>query len=158
MRRLPTAAELDEFHVLVVRTDHGDEPSWRTVVAELTRPWGDGGHEALVHVVDDRAWAGADVDDVLRAAAANEELSVVFVADAVTMASAHHALLAVTTVPAEEYENFEEYEGIHAFGREFRTTPAGVHDIHANLSLGNMDFEEFAEAAHEDLEKVYRAV
>lgn len=47
--------------------------------------------------------------------------------------------------------------GIRRFGREFRTTPAGLHDIHANLSIANMDFEEYAAAAHEDPEKVFRS-
>ncbi|MFD9303212.1 DUF6924 domain-containing protein [Streptomyces sp. NPDC060048] len=44
---------------------------------------------------------------------------------------------------------------VHAQGSEFRTTPAGVHDIHANLSIANMDFEEFAAAAHEAPDQVY---
>ncbi|GEB57379.1 DUF6924 domain-containing protein [Streptomyces gardneri] len=47
--------------------------------------------------------------------------------------------------------------GIRRFGREFRTTPAGLHDIRANLSIANMDFEEYAAAAHEDPEKVFRS-
>lgn len=157
MRSLPTTADLDEFHALVIRTDFGNEQSWRAVTAELLQPWGDGNYEPLVHFIDDSAWAGASVDDVLEAASANQELSVVFVADSVPMSSAHHGLLAVTTIPAEEYENFEEYEGIREFGREFRTAPARAHDIQANLSIANMDFEEYAAAAHEDPEKVFRS-
>ncbi|WP_443058300.1 DUF6924 domain-containing protein [Streptomyces sp. NBC_00820] len=40
---------------------------------------------------------------------------------------------------------------------EFRTTPAGVHDIHANLSIGNMGFEEYAGWAHDDPEGIHRS-
>ncbi|WP_407703926.1 DUF6924 domain-containing protein [Streptomyces smaragdinus] len=31
--------------------------------------------------------------------------------------------------------------------REFRTTPAAAHDVHANLSVGNVDFRKFAHQA-----------
>lgn len=159
MRELPTDTERDEFHALVVRTDYGDESTWEAVTAELMQPWGDdGSYEALVHFVDDPAWAGATVDEVLEAASADDELSVLSVADSVTMGSAHHALLAVTTRTEQEDEAFEEeYEGTREFGREFRTIPSEVHWIHANLSLANMDFEEYAAAAHEDPEKVFRS-
>ncbi|MGR4877896.1 DUF6924 domain-containing protein [Streptomyces sp. LARHCF249] len=158
MRELPTDTDRDEFHALVVRTDYGDEPAWKAVTAELMKPWGDDGcYEALVHFVDDPAWAGATVDEVLEAASANDELSVLFVADSVTMSSAHHALLAVATSEEEDEPFEEDDEGIHEFGREFRTVPTEVHWIHANLSLANLDFEEYAQAAHEDPEKVFRS-
>jgi hypothetical protein len=42
-------------------------------------------------------------------------------------------------------------------GREFRTVPSGVHSIHANLELANMDFEDFLSSAHEDSERVFRS-
>ncbi|MFJ6496739.1 DUF6924 domain-containing protein [Streptomyces virginiae] len=142
---LPPVAERDEFEALIIRTDYADEQAWQAVTAALTQPWGN----RDIYVVDDPAWSGASVDEVLQAVSADEELSVFFLADHVTMRSPHHALLAVTAVPEEEYE------GIVEFGREFRTTPAGVHDIHANLSIANMDFEDYAAAAHEDPEKVF---
>ncbi|WP_374196217.1 hypothetical protein [Streptomyces sp. ISL-10] len=34
--------------------------------------------------------------------------------------------------------------------RQFRTVPAGVHTVHANLSIADMDSEDFAEAALTD--------
>lgn len=40
--------------------------------------------------------------------------------------------------------------------REFRTCPAAVHDVHANLSIANVDFEEFAEEASTDTDGVLR--
>ncbi|CAM5276777.1 hypothetical protein SAVIM338S_00070 [Streptomyces avidinii] len=158
MRPLPAVPERDEFQVLIVRIDYADEQAWQAVAAALMQPWGDRAYDAQVCFVNDPVWAGATADEVLRAVSADEELSVVFLADQVTMGSAHQALLAVTTIPREEYERFEEYEGIRAFGSEFRTTPAGVHDIHANLSIANMDFEEFAAAAHEAPDQVYSSL
>ncbi|MFG3283437.1 transposase [Streptomyces sp. NPDC048111] len=42
--------------------------------------------------------------------------------------------------------------------REFRTAPAGVHDVHANLSIGNMDYAEFADAASDGPDRIYRSI
>lgn len=147
--------ERDEFQALIVRTDYTDEQAWQAVTVALMQSWGDRDYDAQVCFVDHSVWAGATADEVLRAVSADEELSVVFLADQVTMGSARQPLLAATTIPREEYERFEEYEGIREFGGEFRTTPAGVHEIHANLSIANMDFEEFAAAAHEAPDQVY---
>jgi len=81
---------------------------------------------------------------------------VVFVADSTTMRTAHHALLAVTTMTREDFDDDEDYEAVVEIGREFRTVPSGVHSIHVNLELANMDFEEFLSSAHEDSERVFR--
>ncbi|MFJ4771057.1 DUF6924 domain-containing protein [Streptomyces uncialis] len=40
--------------------------------------------------------------------------------------------------------------------REFRTTPAATHDMHANLAVGNLVFEEYAREALSDPEGVLR--
>ncbi|MBT2445156.1 hypothetical protein J7E93_34750 [Streptomyces sp. ISL-36] len=136
---------------LVIRIDYGDESAWHAVRAALAED-----PDLSAHIVDDPLWAGAPADEVLAAVGADEELSVVFLADAATMASAHHALLAVTTVTRAECEDDEEYALLTGFGDRFRTVPAGVHDVHANLSLATMGFEEYAEAAHEDPEGIFR--
>ncbi|MDX2592844.1 hypothetical protein PV343_11340 [Streptomyces sp. WI03-4A] len=54
------------------------------------------------------------------------------------MQAESHALLAVTTLPREDCVDDEDYEQLTEFGREFRSVPAEVHDIHANLSIGNL--------------------
>ncbi|AVH56910.1 MULTISPECIES: DUF6924 domain-containing protein [Streptomyces] len=157
---LPEIVGRDEFAALIIRTDYGDESAWQAVVAELTRPWGDGGeYEAQVHLVDDRVWGGVTSDEVLDAVRRDEELSVVFLADRVTMQSAHRALLALT--PSDEDEDLDPmyYQELidSPPPREFRTVPVGVHEIHGNLLIGNMDFEEFAEVAFADPEGVFRS-
>jgi uncharacterized protein DUF6924 len=147
MRTLPKA---DGYYpdLLVIRTDYHDEQAWQAVKAALAEPWGVKGEESVqdVSYVDDPAWADASVDTVLAALEENEEhgeygeygWSVVFIADHVTMAGNPGKLLAVNT-EIEDDENVEDYQ------REFRTEPRQrPHDIHCNLSLGNMDFEDFA--------------
>ncbi|MEV6425939.1 hypothetical protein [Streptomyces sp. NPDC051662] len=54
---------------------------------------------------------------------------------------------AVAVLAREECDSDEEFE---ADGGEFRTVPAGVHEMHANLMIANLSFGDFKEAAEED--------
>ncbi|MFE7266521.1 DUF6924 domain-containing protein [Streptomyces sp. NPDC057592] len=85
-----------EFDALVVRTDHDDDRAWRDLAAALMEPWGDRQYEAQIHFINDPVWAGATADEVLTAVSADEDLSVVFLADRVSMQAEHHPLLAIT--------------------------------------------------------------
>lgn len=157
MRALPAVTGRDELAVLVVRTDYHDDQAWQVVTAALMEPWGDRPYEAHVHFIDDPAWAGAAVDEALDAIRADENLPVVFLADRTTMQAESHPLLAVTTLTRKDCLDDEDYEQLTEFGREFRTVPAGVHDVHANLDIGNLGFEEYAGWAHDDPERIYRS-
>ncbi|WP_241965328.1 DUF6924 domain-containing protein [Streptomyces sp. MH60] len=68
-----------------------------------------------------------------------------------------HPLLAVTALTREECVDEEDYEQLTEFSRGFRTVPAGLHDVHANQSIGNLGFEEYAAWAHGDPEGIYRS-
>ncbi|GAB7110347.1 hypothetical protein JCM4814A_86620 [Streptomyces phaeofaciens JCM 4814] len=157
MRVLPAVTRHDGFAALVVRTDYADEQAWRDVAAALLEPWGDRPHDAHVHFVDDPAWAEATVDEVLAAVRADEDLAVVFLADRTALRAGDHALLAVTTLTREECVDDADYAQLTEYGSAFRTVPAGVHDVHANLSIGNLGFEEYAAWADDDPEGVYRS-
>ncbi|RZU43857.1 hypothetical protein EV284_1308 [Streptomyces sp. BK022] len=137
-----------EFDAVVIRTDYTDERAWRALAATLP---------PHVHVVDDPSWSGATVDRVLTATRDAEDLSVVFLADTTTTHSRPPALLAVTTLTREDCEDAEDHARLTESGPTFRTTPAGVPDIHANLSLGNLGFEEYAAWAGESPDGVYRS-
>ncbi|MFD5898545.1 DUF6924 domain-containing protein [Streptomyces sp. NPDC060366] len=156
MRTLPVVPRRDEFDALVVRTDYCDDRAWQDVAAEMMESWGDRQYEAHVHFINDPAWAEATADEVLTAVSTDEDLSVVFLADRVSMQTEHHPLLAVTTLTREDCVDDEDYEQLTEFGREFRTVPAGGNEIYANLSIGNLGFEEFAAWAHDDPERIYQ--
>ncbi len=91
----------------------------------------------------------------------DEYLSVVFLADRHTMQSPTQALLALTTVwedegdldPVHYQELIESPEP-----RGFRAAPAAVHAVHANVTLGNMGFAEFAAAASAQPDQVLRPI
>ncbi|MGW0966664.1 DUF6924 domain-containing protein [Streptomyces sp. NPDC002516] len=157
MRALPAVTGRDELAALVVRTDYHDDQAWQVVMAALMKPWGDRPYKAHVHFIDDPAWAGATVDEALNAIRADENLRVVFLADRTSMQAESHPLLAVTTLTRKDCLDDEDYEQLTEFGREFRTVPAGVHDVHANLNIGNLGFEEYAGWAHDDPERIYRS-
>ncbi|WP_237522451.1 hypothetical protein [Streptomyces sp. SID1328] len=137
-----------EFDAVVIRTDYAHQRAWRALVATLAQH---------VHFVDDPSWSGAPVDDILTATRDADDLSVVFLADTTTMRSAPPTLLAITTLTREDCEDDEDYARLTESGRTFRTTPAGVPGIHANLSLGNLGFEEYAAWAGENPDGVYRS-
>ncbi|MFE5710247.1 DUF6924 domain-containing protein [Streptomyces sp. NPDC056501] len=159
-RALPEIVGRDTFDALVIRTDFSDDESWKAVVGELRGPWGPSGEfPAGVRVVDAPAWSGATADEVLAAVDEDEYLSVVFLADLHTMQSPARALLALSTIWEDESDLDPVYyqELIESpEPREFRAAPAAVHDIHVNLTLGNMGFAEFAAAASTEPDQVLR--
>lgn len=117
---------------LVMRTDFGDEGAWDAVRAAL-----DGaGEYPLATYVSERRFAGVEVQalvDEEAAAAEDDQIFYLFLADAVTMKDPDHAVLAV--------DLYEEP------GRTFRVPARWFPDISANLSISNMDFAEYADSA-----------
>ncbi|MEU9046986.1 MULTISPECIES: DUF6924 domain-containing protein [unclassified Kitasatospora] len=154
---LPAIADRDEFAALVIRTDFGDDEAWQAVLTELSKPWefdGSDDVDPYLHILDDPAWSGATPDDVVAALSGDRELSIVYLADRVTMKDHEHTLLAVSVPTREEYASDEEFE---AHGGAVRTVPAGIGDIHANLSIANLDFADVVEAARIDPAGIFRS-
>lgn len=151
MRTLTGVEDHEHLGALVIRTDFDHPEVWSAVREALTRSVD--GEPSRPLVVDDPAWAGASADEIRQAVLAHEglgeTLSAAFVADRTTMRSPHHALLAVLTAGPEDFEDEEDYAAAVEYGTEFRVVPAGAYEVHANLDIGNMGFEEYAEAARD---------
>jgi hypothetical protein len=120
---------------LVVRTHFGDDEAWRLLCEEIARP-SDEGFTADVEFVNDPAFERFDADALKAAMPANDTVSVLFVADETTLASADHPVLVVDLV---------EFEG--EVLRPFRSIPAELWGIESNLNIANMDWSDFADAA-----------
>ncbi|MFJ2853900.1 DUF6924 domain-containing protein [Streptomyces rubiginosohelvolus] len=153
-KELPEIVRADEWAPLVIRTDYTDDDAWREVVAALARAVeGARDWEAAVHLVEDRRWDGVTGAEALAAAARDEELSVVFLADEVTMRSPLRPLLALD-LGADHDEDLDPvyYQELidSPPPREVRVTPDAVHMVHGNLQLANVDFAEFVEEAAAD--------
>ncbi|GGW75473.1 hypothetical protein GCM10010503_61430 [Streptomyces lucensis JCM 4490] len=115
---------------LVLRADFRDDAAWRAVCAEI-----DAAEEySTATFVSDPRFAGVTVQALLdeeAAAAEEDKVFHVFLADAVTMTDAEHRLLAVDL--ADEP------------GRTFRVPPRWFPDVSVNLGIANMDFAEYAD-------------
>ncbi|WP_254875694.1 DUF6924 domain-containing protein [Streptomyces sp. CAI 127] len=104
---------------------------------------------------------GVTGDEAVAAAARDEELSVVFLADEVTMRSPLRPLLALD-LGADDDEDLDPmyYQELidSPPPREVRVLPDAVHMVHGNLQLANVDFPEFVEDAAADPDGVVRDV
>jgi hypothetical protein len=127
---------------VVIRTDFDDEETWEEVLAAMAEPWG-GEFESTSYVVNDREWDGATSETVKRAVPADSDLWVVFLADSETMTSPEHTLLAV---------NLDDDGG----DAEFRILPNEASGMGVSLGLGNMEYEEWAEVAAQNVDGVFR--
>jgi hypothetical protein len=133
MQQFPETEE-----ALVIRTDFSDDGTWHAVVAEMRMPHSV--FRANLHLIDESGLSGLSVAQIARRA--GPERSFLFVADSVTMTHPEHPLLVV-----------DLYEGSL---REFRVIPEAVGVIENNLSLANVDFEEFMESC--DADGIFRSV
>jgi len=157
--RLAWPAGRDEDAALIFRTDYDDERAWLAVKAALMTAWGDDDDfEPYVHIVDDSRWAGITPVQVLSEASLHAERGgVIYLADRDSMGEAPVTLLALSLLTREQCESDEEFEAYGgAFGGAFRVVPKGVHEMNANLMIANLDFGDFADAARDDPEGIFR--
>ncbi|WP_433087485.1 DUF6924 domain-containing protein [Dactylosporangium sp. CA-052675] len=120
----------DDLSSLVLRTDFTDDAAWIEIQTVT-------GADGATYVNDTR-YLGVTIQDLVEADAAAAEdakLTYLFIADATTMTDPERPLLAV--------DLYDEP------GRTFRVPPRWYADVSANLSIANMDFNEFADAADE---------
>ncbi|MFD3940996.1 DUF6924 domain-containing protein [Streptomyces sp. NPDC058611] len=122
----------DDLTSLVLRTDFGDEGAWDAVRAALDAA----GEYPHATYVSDLRFAGVDLQALLNEEAAAEEddqIVYMFLADATTMDDPGHPVLALDLCDEP--------------GRTFRVPAQWFPDVAANLSIANMDFADFADAA-----------
>lgn len=124
MQKLP---QPDDLTSLVLRVDFRDDDRWNALVDAL---------DEAATCVSDPAFDGVTIDDVVaadRAAAEDDRLFDLFVADAVTLSDDEQLLLAVD-LDAQP-------------GRTFRVPAEFFVDVSANLAIANVDFADFADSA-----------
>ena len=121
---------------LVIRTDFADEAAWEAIIEAVQQPVGDFPYFADVVFLADADFDGLDKDQLRGLVPEGFPHSYLVVADRVAIASAEHPLLVVDLQDEP--------------GREFRAIPSTVQDIAVNLSISNMDFEDFVVGVGED--------
>ncbi|OEJ48462.1 hypothetical protein AR457_34400 [Streptomyces agglomeratus] len=122
----------DDLTSLVLRTDFGDDGAWDAVRAALDAA-GEYPHATYVSELRFAGVGGQALMDEEAAADEDAQIIHIFLADAATMKDPGHPLLAVDLSDEP--------------GRTFRLPAQWFPDVSANLSIANMDFAEFADAA-----------
>ena len=125
-------------HPLVIRTDFENEQAWKAVCELIRAPVRDGEDEfyAYVEFLEESDYRNLTKEELLAIVPRGYNYSFFFVVDRAAIANPDFAILVV-----------DLHEPL---GRCFRAIPSEIQGIENNLSLANMDFEEFAEAVNKD--------
>lgn len=131
---------------LVLRTDFSNDAVWQKVCAKISEPQTDLNFLANVEFLSERRYEGWGLSEVLSGTlpfGANYEKpakgynwAFLFLADAETITHPEHPLLVIDLLDER--------------GKAFRCTPSAIQSIENNLSISNMDFEEFADCVEDD--------
>ncbi|MFC7327935.1 DUF6924 domain-containing protein [Marinactinospora rubrisoli] len=114
---------------LIVRTDHSDDEVWAQVVQAVKAPSERDGFLAHVDLLDDPAYAGATMEQVMALVPSGYQRGFLMIADEQTIQDTRRPLLLVDLYSDP--------------GLTFRATPGAIQSIEINLSIGNMDFRDF---------------
>jgi hypothetical protein len=117
----------------LIRTDFSDDAAWQALALAAAAPNEDG-FRAYLAVIDDRGFEGA-APAALAELATGTGHACLIVADAAAIAQDEHPLLCIELAAPQ---------------RSFRVIPAELWGVENNLSLANMDFEDFADVVDED--------
>jgi hypothetical protein len=121
----------------VLRTDFSNEPGWESICASIQEPVGD--FSAYVDFISDPDFNGLAVEQLL--ACVPEDLqdfghTFMFIVDHIALTHPDH--------PIQVVDLYTEP------GRVFRVIPSEMWAVQNNLSIANMDFEDFFDAADKD--------
>ena len=120
----------------VLRTDFSDQKAWESLRAAIATPSKDG-FLAYVDYLDDPAYRDLTPDQVLALVPEESEHAILIVADATALATPEMPLLAIELWWEDR-------------GRRIRVIAEKLWSIENNLSISNMGFEDFVDAAGED--------
>lgn len=131
MKQIP-----DTENAPVLRTDFSDQNTWGKICALIQKPVGLLRFRAYVNFIDDVQYMDITKDQLLELIPGNYNHSYIMIVDGTAISHPEHPLLII-----ELYEDP---------GREFRAIPSQIQSIENNLSIANMDFEDFAASLDED--------
>lgn len=144
------AAFSEQAATPLLRVDFTDDAAWRLVVAGVTADDVESGYTPLISVHDDPTLDGADAAAVAAAYdRSNETGGQVLLADSTSMSEAAAGGEATVVCLDLSVTEEDEAEFGWVFARSFRCALDQVASLEANLSLANLDFADFADAADE---------
>ena len=110
----------------MLRTDFTDDAGWASLCVAIQLPQSDDDFDACVECFSDPAFSGVTADQLV---ALNSGHTFIFVVDSMAIADPDHPVLVV-----DLHDNP---------GRTFRVVPSEMWGVENNLSLANMDFDDF---------------
>lgn len=120
----------------MLRTDFSDEVAWKQVCVAILEPDPEFGFTANLELVSDPEFAGLTLELLASIVGKSATPSFVFLVDQTALSHAEHPILVVDLV--------------HEPGRTFRVIPSEMWAAENNVSIANMSFAEFADAAGAD--------
>jgi tetratricopeptide (TPR) repeat protein len=120
-------------NALVLRTDFSDESAWESICAAIQNPENE--FTANVDFVSDPQNKDITTANLGAHVSPDYPFSFAFIVDDIAIAQPDHPILVINLPDASN--------------RTFRVIPSQLWSVENNLSIGNMDFEEFADAADE---------
>lgn len=126
----------DTENTLIIRTDFSDQAAWEQLCAEIRKPVSIFQFVAYVNYLDDPEFADLPKEELLKRLPSRHNHGFLIVADRMTMVHAEHPLLII--------DLFDDTK------RDFRVIPRQIQAIENNLSIANMDFEDFADSVDQD--------
>ncbi|WP_051777813.1 DUF6924 domain-containing protein [Streptomyces violaceorubidus] len=141
MTKLPKSED-----TLLIRTDFSDEAAWQDLRVAVTTPTDDDADFlAVLHIVDDRAYEGLTTREIV--ALAPEEDELLIVADRRARGEPEMPLLAVHVSAQDAGDRDAPFGGTD----ELRVVARELWSVENNIAMANMDWEEFVEAADDDV-------
>lgn len=119
---------------LAIRTDFSDESAWESIRDAINDP--DNEFEAYLDYISDKAFDRLTVEQLPSVLEEDSDVAFVFIIDRTALTDPEHPILVVDLLEEP--------------GRTFRVIPKAVWAVENNLSIGNMDFGDFACAADKD--------
>jgi len=119
---------------LVLRTDFSDEKARGAICAAIREPVAE--FRAFVDLVTDPEYDGITAEQLLLLIPQGWDHTFIFIVDRIALSHPEHPILVVDLYTEP--------------GRTFRVIPSSMWGVENNLSLANMDFAEFADAADQD--------
>jgi len=132
MKKIPETKQ-----TALVRTDFSDDAAWKKVCKEATKEIN--GCAAYLDFIDDKAFLGLDPKKIKSAIPKDYNHLLIFFADQKTFSEVNKTLLCIELGPESKY-------------RSFRVAMKAMWEVENNLSIANMDFEDFVDPEQKALD------
>jgi hypothetical protein len=121
---------------LLIRTDFSDDAAWEALCEASVEPDEEEGFQAHLDFISDRAYEGLTIEQLVAMCPKGGSHTYMFLADGRAQSDPEQPILVVDLYTEP--------------GRSFRVIPREMWGVENNLSIANMDFEEFADCVDAD--------